>query len=110
MVNNEIAFAGLEESLSRIVSSVTLGENQVCEGVCLLKHGKASLDGTAEMNKHDGEPNDILVDADGIAESQPSPNAKLPDILNASVSTDIGRSTVDPLSAAEEGVEHVTKD
>lgn len=58
---------------------------------------------------HDGEPNDILLDADSKAKSQPAHDTKLPDSLKASVSDDVHHTTADPLLAAEEGVKHLTK-
>ena len=104
LVNTKITFAGLEESLNRIVSSLIPGESQICEGVCLSRDGRASLDGTAEISEHAGGPNNILLDADSIAKSQPGPDTKPLESLNASVSQAVDPSTADPLSAAEEGI------
>ena len=107
--NEEIVCAGLEESLSRIVSSSIPGESNLCEGVCMSKDAGAPVDGTAEINKHDGEPIDILLDADSIAKSQPGPNTELPGSLDANVSNAVDHTTPDILSAAEEGLDHLTK-
>ena len=105
MVTTKTTFAGLEESLNRIISSLTPEKSQIGEGVCLSEDGGGSLDGTAEISKHGREPDDILLDADSIAKFQPGPNTKPLD----SVSQVVDQSTADPLSAAEEGMEHLAK-
>ena len=105
----ETTFAGLEESLNRIISSLTPGKSQIGEGVCPSEDGGGSLDGTAQISKHGHEPDDILLDADSIAKSQPGPNTRPLDSPNASVSQAVDHSTADPLSAAEEGIEHLAK-
>ena len=92
-----------------MISSLTPGKSQIGEGVCLSEDDGNSFNGTAENSRYGREPDDIVLDADSIAKSQPDPNTEPLDSLNASVSRAADHSTADPLSAAEEGIEHLAK-
>ena len=56
-----------------MISSLTPGKSQIGEGVCLSEDDGNSFNGTAENSRYGREPDDIVLDADSIAKSQPGP-------------------------------------